>query len=137
MTSKRIPSVYMYVMNIQNDVIGLVLHQNCKSQQGTDFIAWPSRCHVTIHCTCTYITLTLDHNPLCRGTIFLCRTNVGWRCYCTSIHCTVLFPSPWIIKKHSINLKVTYLHLTWIKKFLTRNTRLKDKTAFKSNVSSF
>jgi hypothetical protein len=31
-----------------------------------------------------------------------------------SIDGTVLFPSPWIIKKHSINLKVTYLHLTWI-----------------------
>jgi hypothetical protein len=37
----------MYAMNIQNDVIGLVLHQNCKSKQVTDFIAWPSRCHDT------------------------------------------------------------------------------------------
>jgi hypothetical protein len=35
---KRIPSVFMYAMNIQNDVIGLVLHQNCKSKQVTDFI---------------------------------------------------------------------------------------------------
>jgi hypothetical protein len=32
----------MYVMNIQNDVIGLVLRQNCKSKQVTDYIAWPS-----------------------------------------------------------------------------------------------
>jgi len=32
-------------MNIQNDLIGLVLRQNCKSKQVTDFIAWPSRCH--------------------------------------------------------------------------------------------
>jgi hypothetical protein len=35
----------MYAMNIQNDFIGLVLRQNCKSKQVTDFIAWPSRCH--------------------------------------------------------------------------------------------
>jgi hypothetical protein len=34
----------MYAMNIQNDVIGLVLRENCKSKQTTDFIAWPSRC---------------------------------------------------------------------------------------------
>jgi hypothetical protein len=45
---KRIPSVFMYAMNIQNDVIGLVLRENCKSKQVTDFIAWPSRCHDTI-----------------------------------------------------------------------------------------
>jgi hypothetical protein len=35
----------MYAMNIQNDVIGLVLRENCKSKQMTDIIAWPSRCH--------------------------------------------------------------------------------------------
>jgi len=35
-------------MNIQNDVIGLVLRENCKSKQKIDFIAWPSRCHDTI-----------------------------------------------------------------------------------------
>jgi hypothetical protein len=29
----------MYPMNIQNDVIGLVLHENCKSKQMTDIIA--------------------------------------------------------------------------------------------------
>jgi hypothetical protein len=45
----RIPSVFMYAMNIQNDVIGLVLRENCKSKQVTDFIAWPSRCHGRIH----------------------------------------------------------------------------------------
>ena len=47
---KRIPSVfmYMYAMNIQNDIIGLVQHENCKSKQMTDFIAWPSRCHDTM-----------------------------------------------------------------------------------------
>ena len=28
----------MYTMNIQNDVIGLVLRQNCKSKQVTDFM---------------------------------------------------------------------------------------------------
>jgi len=33
-------------MNIQNDVIGLVLRENCKSKQMTDFIAWPSRCQL-------------------------------------------------------------------------------------------
>ena len=38
----------MYAMNIQNDVIGLVLREHCKSKQMTDFIAWPSRCHDTI-----------------------------------------------------------------------------------------
>jgi hypothetical protein len=38
----------MYAMNIQNDIIGLVLRENCKSKQMTDFIAWPSRCHVRI-----------------------------------------------------------------------------------------
>jgi hypothetical protein len=42
---KSIPSVFMYAMNIQNDVIGLVLGGNCKSKQMTDIIAWPSRCH--------------------------------------------------------------------------------------------
>jgi hypothetical protein len=38
---EKIPSVfmYMYAMNIQNDVIGLVLRQNCKSKQVTDIIA--------------------------------------------------------------------------------------------------
>jgi hypothetical protein len=36
----------MYAMNIQNDVIGLVLRENCKSKQMTDFIAW---CHDTIY----------------------------------------------------------------------------------------
>jgi len=40
--------VFMYAMNIQNDVIGLVLHENCKSKQETDFIAWASRCHDTV-----------------------------------------------------------------------------------------
>jgi hypothetical protein len=36
---KRIPSVLMYAMNIQNDVIGLVLREHCKSKQVNDFIA--------------------------------------------------------------------------------------------------
>ena len=49
MTLKTIPSVFMYAMNIQNDVIALVLRQNCKSKQVTDFIAWPSRCHSIIY----------------------------------------------------------------------------------------
>jgi hypothetical protein len=31
--------MFMYAMNIQNDVIGLVLRKNCKSKQVTDFIA--------------------------------------------------------------------------------------------------
>ena len=38
----------MYVMDIQNDVVGLVLHENCKSKQVTDFIAWPRKYHDTI-----------------------------------------------------------------------------------------
>ena len=38
----------MYAMNIKNDVIGLVLGENCKSKQATDFIAWASRYHDTI-----------------------------------------------------------------------------------------
>ena len=38
----------MYAMNIQNDVIGLVLRENCKSKQMIDFTAWTSRCHDTI-----------------------------------------------------------------------------------------
>ena len=42
---KSIPSVFMYAMHIQNDVIGLVLRKNCKSKQMIDIIAWPSRCH--------------------------------------------------------------------------------------------
>ena len=41
-------SVFMYAMNIQNDAIGLLQHENCKSKQMIDFIAWPSRCHDTI-----------------------------------------------------------------------------------------
>jgi hypothetical protein len=36
LTLKRIPSVFMYAMSIQNDVIGLVLHQNCESKQVTE-----------------------------------------------------------------------------------------------------
>ena len=39
LTLKSIPSVFMYAMNIQNDVIGLVLRENCKSKQMTDIIA--------------------------------------------------------------------------------------------------
>jgi hypothetical protein len=39
----------MYAINIKNDVIGLVLRKICKSKQMIDFIAWPSRCHDTIH----------------------------------------------------------------------------------------
>jgi hypothetical protein len=39
----------MYAMNIQNDVIGLVLRENCKSKQMTGIIAWPSRCHGRIY----------------------------------------------------------------------------------------
>jgi hypothetical protein len=39
LTLKSIPSVFMYAMNIQNDVIGLVLRENCKSKQVIDFIA--------------------------------------------------------------------------------------------------
>jgi hypothetical protein len=39
----------MLVKYIQNDVIGFVLRKMCKSKQMTDFIAWPSRCHDTIH----------------------------------------------------------------------------------------
>jgi phosphate starvation-inducible membrane PsiE len=38
-TLKSIPSVFMYAMNIQNDVIGLVLCENCKSKQMTGIIA--------------------------------------------------------------------------------------------------
>ena len=33
MTLKSIPSLFMYAMNIQNDVIGLVLRENCESKQ--------------------------------------------------------------------------------------------------------
>jgi hypothetical protein len=43
--------VFVYAMNIQNDVIGLVLRENCKSKQMTDIIAWPSRCHGRILAT--------------------------------------------------------------------------------------
>ena len=39
LTLKSIPPVFMYAMNIQNDVIGLVLRENCKSKQMTDIIA--------------------------------------------------------------------------------------------------
>ena len=39
----------MDAMNIQNDIIGLALSENCKSKQMTGFIAWPSRCHDTIY----------------------------------------------------------------------------------------
>ena len=38
----------MYAMNIQNDVIGHVLREICKSKQMTDFIACPSRYYDTI-----------------------------------------------------------------------------------------
>ena len=38
----------MHAINIQNDVIGLVLREICKSKQMIDFIAWPSRCQDTL-----------------------------------------------------------------------------------------
>jgi hypothetical protein len=49
-------------------VIGLVLHENCKSKQVTDFTAWPSRCHDTIHVfkihlLCKSIVKTLHYMP--------------------------------------------------------------------------
>jgi hypothetical protein len=46
-------------MNIQNDVIGVMLRENCKSKQVTDFIAWPSRCHDTIQKSPFFGTLGL------------------------------------------------------------------------------
>ena len=51
----------MYAMNIQNDVIGLVLHENCKSKQMTDIIAWPSRCHGRIYIYYTEMREELDN----------------------------------------------------------------------------
>ena len=50
----------MYAMNIQNDVIGLVLHENCKSKLMTDIIAWPSRCHGRIYNFNMYIKPTFS-----------------------------------------------------------------------------
>jgi len=50
----------MYAMNIQNDVICLVLRENCKSKQVTDFIAWPSRCHDTTKDAKWWQKLTLN-----------------------------------------------------------------------------
>ena len=50
MKFKRAPSVFMYAMNVQNDVIGLLLRENFKSKQVTEFIAWPSSWHDTIYC---------------------------------------------------------------------------------------
>jgi hypothetical protein len=51
----------MYAMNIQNDVIGLVLQENCKSKQVTDFIAWASRCHVRIYKQTTHYYASATH----------------------------------------------------------------------------
>ena len=51
----------MYAMNIQNDVTGLLLRENCKSKQVTNFIAWPSRCHDTIYHT-GILTIHLEKN---------------------------------------------------------------------------
>ena len=57
-------------MNIQNDVIGLVLFENCKSKQMTDFIAWPSRCHDMIYVSIWYkYTILSDNSTSC-----LCNT---------------------------------------------------------------
>ena len=82
------------------------------------------------------LILPLDHNPLCRGTIFLCRTNVGWRCYYTSIHCALCcFYHHESLKTLSINLKVIYIFCiyTWIKKFLTikRGSTIHKEYTFK------
>ena len=38
----------MYAMSIQNDVLCLVLRENCKSKQMTDFITRTSSCRDTI-----------------------------------------------------------------------------------------
>ena len=48
----------MYTVNTQNDDMGLVMHENCKSKQVTDFIAMPSRCHDT---TCAFRKITTVH----------------------------------------------------------------------------
>jgi len=70
---KRIPSVFMYAMNIQNDVIGLVLHEHCKSKQMTDFIALPSRCHDTIQYFKTFYAI-VHILLICRnGTFAICK----------------------------------------------------------------
>ena len=64
---KSIPSVFMYAMNIQNEVIGLVLSENCKSKQVIDFIAWPRRCHgrISMLFLCqTWITIIMFWNSL-------------------------------------------------------------------------
>jgi hypothetical protein len=53
----------MYAMHMQNDVIGLVLRENCKSNEMTDFIAWPSRCHdsIDINKFERLFNITLEH----------------------------------------------------------------------------
>ena len=61
----------MYVINIQNDVIGLVLREICKSKQMTDCIAWPSRCHDTIYILFTLTELQGDVNIKARGSTIL------------------------------------------------------------------
>ena len=61
---------------IQNDVIGLVLREICISEQMTDFIAWPSRCHDTICimpiCLCAFLSkrqiCTIEVDPPLGGT---------------------------------------------------------------------
>ena len=62
-------------MNIQNDGIGLVLREICKSKQMTDFIAWPSRCHDKIHDftngSCHEYTINLRYNNNLSITCFL------------------------------------------------------------------
>ena len=61
-------------MNIQNDVFGLVLRENCKSKQMTDIIAWPSRCHGRILHINSYCTDNYLHYLIIQWDIWLVRS---------------------------------------------------------------
>jgi hypothetical protein len=68
----------MYAMNIQNDGIGLVLRENCKSKQMTDIIAWPSRCHGRIYIyTSSCYFLLLFYNILLKK-CYYCSNTLFW-----------------------------------------------------------
>ena len=58
-------------MNIQDDVIGLVLRENCKSKQMTDIIAIPRRCHGRIFVV-LYPDIVIEVFHFSRRSIKLC-----------------------------------------------------------------
>ena len=77
-------SVFMYAINIQNDVILLMLREICKSNKWPT-IAWPSRCHDTIH---LYATIYIVQEIFFTKWVIKSHNRLGQLC-------RIMFKSQW------------------------------------------